>query len=248
MSFCGNFFRDYLPELFLQLLAAGRLPYRFSTYSRPIPTPHPSTGQLLQISFAHQVADCGAILENAAGNPWAGANVVPSWIPGILTQLTSLGPVFKPRCKHFNSRKTCDPSYSVGARVLVSSSSSSRRHLRFTSAAAIRPSFDFIYPFVLKKFRFMETFTLAPGHRIFFSTKVAICTSVAFSTCLGPSCVSNRSNTDEMLLSNSPLRAHCWTCSSAAPNVPSLVFSWETHLHQRRVWGFEFRELRLAGP
>lgn len=74
------------------------------------------------------------------------------------------------------------------------------------------------------------------------------CTSLAFSTCLGPSCVSNKSNTDEILFSKSPMRAHCWTCSSAAPNVPILVFSWETHLHQRRVWGFEFRELRLAGP
>ena len=162
------------------------------------------------------------------------------WVPAEAPEsrpnphLKSLDPVFQPHCTlsiSFNSSKTCDSSYGAGANELVFSSRSSRLiftlHVCACEPAAIRPSLDFISSL---------------GTANSFSTKVAICTSFAFSTSLGSSCVSNRFSTDKMLFSHSPLHADSWICSSAAPIVPILctfvgVSPSSAPRVEIRVWG-----------
>ena len=121
--------------------------------------------------------------------------------------LTSPDRVFQPRCKHFNSCKTCGSSYGVGANVLFILKlfwAIFTLHVCTLNLLRYAP-LDFIYPFVLKKFRFAGKFTLEPGHRKLFRPELP---------CVPPM--------DEILLSHSPLRAHAWICSSAAPSVPIL--------------------------
>jgi len=88
--------------------------------------------------------------------------------------------------------------------------------------AAVRASFDFIHPFVMELFRFAGHFAFEPWNGKLFSTKVAICTSLAFSTFFGSSWVSNRSNTGAILFSQAPLRAQSSIFPSAAVIVPIL--------------------------
>ena len=203
------------------------------------------------------------MLGNAAGT-LRDANV--HWVPAEAPEsrpnphLKSLDPVFQPHCTlsiSFNSSKTCDSSYGAGANELVFSSRSSRLiftlHVCACEPAAIRPSLDFIYPLVLKKHVSRRNSFSSLGTANSFSTKVAICTSFAFSTSLGSSCVSNRFSTDKMLFSHSPLHADSWICSSAAPLVPILctfvgVSPSSAPRVEIRVWGTSTRGAFVGDP